>query len=410
MLGPSGLHSIQSYLIRRQPAMLALLRRLVEMESPSLDKAAVDRIGLYVAECWRRQGARVEILRQPKRGNHVRAELFPCGPSVTKSGKPAPPEAFAPIYRGKGRSAPARQILVIGHLDTVYPLGTLRKMPFRVRGNRAYGPGTMDMKAGIVITLFAAEALQKLGDRVAQRLVFLFTSDEEIGSESSRRTIEAEARKSAAVLVVEPANGLTGQLKTARKGVGEIEMRVTGRAAHAGADFEKGRSAVLELARQILKIQNFTEPARGITVNVGVISGGTRSNVVAAEATALVDLRLRRPADRERIERKFRSLRPTTPDFKLEVRGGLNRPPLERTPGVVRLFRLARQLGANMGLRLEEASVGGGSDGNFTAALGIPTLDGLGGVGEAAHSPNEFVVMDSLPERATLLAGLLASI
>lgn len=399
MLGPSALQSIQRYLIRRQPAMLALLRRLVEMESPSLDKAAVDRVGLYVAECWRRQGARVQILRQPNRGNHVRAELLVGGPPVAKSGEPAP------IPSGQ-----VGRILVVGHLDTVYPLGTLQKMPFRVRGNRAYGPGTMDMKAGIVITLFAAEALKKLKQKISRHLVFLFTSDEEIGSESSRKTIEAEARKSAAVLVVEPANGLTGQLKTARKGVGEIEMRVTGRAAHAGADFEKGRSAVLELTRQILKIQKFTEPARGITVNVGVISGGTRSNVVAAEATALVDLRLRRLADRERIERKFHNLRPTSLDFKLEIRGGLNRPPLERTPGVVRLFRLAQQLGGNMGLPLEEASVGGGSDGNFTAALGIPTLDGLGGVGEAAHSPNEFVVMDSLPERATLLAGLLASI
>ncbi len=392
MLEPAALHSIQDYLVRRQPAMLALLRRLVEMESPSLDKAAVDRIGLFVAEYWRRQGARVQILRQPQRGNHVRAELLLGGPSVPRSGHPA------------------GQILVIGHLDTVYPLGTLRKMPFRVQGNRAYGPGTMDMKAGIVITLFAAEALRKLRQRISRRLVFLYTSDEEIGSESSRKTIEAEARKSAAVLVVEPANGLAGQLKTARKGVGEIEIRVTGRAAHAGADFEKGRSAIQELARQILKIEKFTEPARGITVNVGVISGGTRSNVVAAEATALVDLRIARLADRARIERKFHDLRPTTQDFKLEIKGGLNRPPLERTPGVVKLFRLAQQLGANMGLELEEASVGGGSDGNFTAALGIPTLDGLGGVGEAAHSPNEFVVVDSLPERATLLAGLLASI
>ncbi len=403
MLEPAALHSIQGYLTRRQPAMLALLRRLVERESPSLDKAAVDRIGLLVAECWRRQGARVQILRQAKRGNHVRAELF-------LSGRPALHESFALMDRGKGRSKPGGQVLVLGHLDTVYPLGTLRRMPFRVRGNRAYGPGTMDMKAGIVITLFAAEALRKLGQSVARRLVFLYTSDEEIGSESSRETIEAEARKSAAVLVVEPANGLRGQLKTARKGVGEIEICVTGRAAHAGADFEKGRSAILELARHILRIEKFTEPARGITVNVGVISGGTRSNVVAEEAIALVDLRIARLADRERIERKFRSLRPTTSDFKVGIKGGLNRPPLERTSGVLKLFRLAQQWGRYMGLELEEASVGGGSDGNFTAALGIPTLDGLGGVGDAAHSPDEFVVVDSLPERATLLAGLLASI
>lgn len=392
MLGPGPLNSIKSYLVRRQPAMLALLRRLVEMESPSLDKAAVDRLGLHVAGCWRRQGARVQILRQAKRGNHVRAELSLGG---------------APTARSKKTSG---QLLVLGHLDTVYPLGTLRKMPFRARGNRAYGPGTMDMKAGIVIALFAAEALRKLRQRVARRVVFLFTSDEEIGSGSSRETIEAEARKSAAVLVLEPANGLRGQLKTARKGVGETEIRVTGRAAHAGADFEKGRSAILELARQILKIEEFTEPSHGITVNVGVISGGTRSNVVAEEATALVDLRVARLEDRERMERKFRNLRPTTPDFKLAIRGGLNRPPLERSPGVVKLFRLAQQLGRNMGLKLEEASVGGGSDCNFTAALGIPTLDGLGGVGDAAHSPGEFVLVDSLPERATLLAGLLTSL
>jgi glutamate carboxypeptidase len=268
----------------------------------------------------------------------------------------------------------------------------------------------MDMKAGIVIALFAVEALRKFRPNVARRVVFLSTGDEEIGSGSSRKLIEAEARKSAAVLVMEPANGLAGQLKTARKGVGEFEVHITGRAAHAGADIEKGRNAVVELAKQIGKMERFTEPARGITVNVGVISGGTRSNVVPAEAVARVDVRIARLADRERIERKFRALRPTAPDLQLEVKGGLNRPPLERTAGVAKLFRLAQQLGACMGLQLEEASVGGASDGNFTAALGIPTLDGLGGVGDNAHSPDEFVVMDSLPKRAALLAGLLASI
>jgi glutamate carboxypeptidase len=399
MLDLAALRSVQKYLTRRKPAMLALLRRLVEMESPSLDKAAVDRLGAYVARCWRQQGARVEIVRQRERGNQVRAELALGQAAEAKKVRPA------------GQPRPRRdQILVLGHLDTVYPLGTLRKMPFRVRGNRAYGPGTMDMKAGIVIALFAVEALRKFRPNVARRVVFLSTGDEEIGSGSSRKLIEAEARKSAAVLVMEPANGLAGQLKTARKGVGEFEVHITGRAAHAGADIEKGRNAVVELAKQIGKMERFTEPARGITVNVGVISGGTRSNVVPAEAVARVDVRIARLADRERIERKFRALRPTAPDLQLEVKGGLNRPPLERTAGVAKLFRLAQQLGACMGLQLEEASVGGASDGNFTAALGIPTLDGLGGVGDNAHSPDEFVVMDSLPKRAALVAGLLPSI
>ncbi len=368
-----------------RPHMLRLLRDFVCAESPSEAKPALDRLAARLAREWQRCGARVELVRQRCAGNHVRVELCPRGPA-----------------RG--------QILVLGHYDTVYPLGTLARMPFRVARGCACGPGAFDMKSGLVMALAAARALARLRVPLSNRVVFLFTSDEEIGSGGSRRLIEREARRSRSALVLEPAAGARGRLKTARKGVGEFEIRVMGRAAHAGLEPEKGVNALHELALQITRIQKLSEPRRGITVSVGVAAGGTRTNVIPAEARALIDVRVRRRADARRIERRLRALRPILPGARLELRGSVNRPPMERTAASVALFRHARQLGRALGIHLEEAAVGGGSDGNFTAALGVPTLDGLGGVGKGAHSPRESVVVESLVERAGLLAALLATV
>jgi glutamate carboxypeptidase len=370
----------------RTPAMLRLLRRLVLAESPSADKAAVDRLGSLVAAEWRRRGARVTLLSQRRRGDHVRAEWWPS----------------------MGR--PPGQILVLGHLDTVYPRGTLEKMPFRIAGGRAWGPGAFDMKSGLVQALFAMDALRICRIAPAKRLVFLWTTDEEIGSESARAAIEREARRSDAVLVLEPAFGRDGRLKTQRKGVGTLELRVEGRAAHAGINPLEGVNAVHELALQIDRLTRMNDPRRGITVQANVIAGGTVSNVVPAQARAEVDVRVARVADGRAIQRKLRALRPVLRGAQLAVSLGVFRPPLERTPAVRALFRHAQLLAREMGLALGEAATGGGSDGNLTAALGVPTLDGLGGVGDGAHSPREFVLIRALPERAAILAGLLATL
>ena len=266
------------------------------------------------------------------------------------------------------------------------------------------------MKSGLVQAVFACEALNRMRAAPSHRIVFLFTSDEEVGSGSSRRLIEREARRSDAVLVLEPASGAEGKLKTARKGVGDVALRVIGKAAHAGLNPQNGVNAIHELAAQIERVRRFNDLRRGITVNVGLISGGTRSNVIPEEARAVIDVRVARLADRQALERKFRALRPRMPGARLEVRGGIKRPPLERTRAVVALYRHAQDLARQMGFRLGEAAVGGGSDGNFTAALGVPTLDGLGGVGEGAHSVNENVLIRAMPERAALLAALLATL
>jgi len=369
---------------KHESQMVRLLGRFVRAESPSTDKAAVDRFGHLVAAEWRRRGARVQILRQRACGDHVRAELF----------------------LGHGR--PRGQILVLGHLDTVYDVGTLARMPFRIARGRAWGPGTFDMKSGLVIALFAVDALRRAGLRPSRRLVFLWTSDEEIGSESSRAIIEREARQSDAVLVLEPADGPRGNLKTARKGVGEVVLVVHGRAAHAGLNPEDGVNAVHELALQVARLMRLNNPRRGITVNANVIEGGTRTNVIAERAQARVDLRVTRKADIPKLERLIRSVRPVLKGARLEVRGGIGRPPMEQRMARA-LFQRAKELARRMGFELRESFVGGGSDGNFTAALGVPTLDGLGGVGAGAHSSHENVVIRALSERAALLAGLLLS-
>ena len=379
------MRSLLDWLRPRERAMTRLLGRFVEAESPSFDKTAVDRFGRIVASEWKKRSATVALLRQRERGDHVRVEWRP---------------------RGRGTTA---QILVLGHLDTVYDTGAIARMPFRVSRGRAWGSGAFDMKGGLVIGLFAMDALAAAGCLPEKKIVFLWTSDEEIGSESSRATIEREARRSDAVLVLEPAAGLDGRVKTGRKGVGEFEIVATGRAAHAGLNPQDGINAIEEIARQVGRISRWNQPRRGITVNAGVIEGGTRTNVIPERARVLVDLRAARFEDMRALERKFRALRPILRGAKLEIRGGFNRPPMERKMCAA-LYGKARALAREMGITLGEASVGGGSDGNFTAALGVPTLDGLGAVGDGAHSPSENIVVRAMPERAALLAGLLTTL
>jgi len=298
-------------------------------------------------------------------------------------------------------------VLLLGHYDTVYPMGTLASMPCRVVDGKLTGPGVLDMKSGIALMLHALAALKDWHGELPRPVTVLLVSDEEVGSDSSREITESLAKKSAAVLVLEPSYGLKGAVKTARKGVGEYQVKVTGKAAHAGLDFQKGANAILELARQIEKISSFTDLKKGLTVNVGIVSGGTRTNVVPAEAQAQVDVRIARMKDAAGIDKKMRALRPFNRKCKIEISGGINRPPMERTAGISALYQIAVGIARDLGWRLDEAAVGGGSDGNFTAGLGIPTLDGLGGVGDGAHATHEHIGISELPRRAALLAGLI---
>ncbi len=266
------------------------------------------------------------------------------------------------------------------------------------------------MKSGIAQMIFAIEALQRVRGKLPRPVTVMLVTDEEVGSESSRPLTESIAKKCAAVLVVEPAFGLNGALKTARKGVGDYTLKVNGRAAHAGLDFENGASAILELSKQVAEISKFTDLKKGITVNPGVIRGGTRTNVVADEAEAEFDLRITSTSQAKAVDKKFHSLKPFDRRCKLEVSGGINRPPLERSDKVVGLFRKAQTIACEIGWHLDEAAVGGGSDGNFTAGLGIPTLDGLGAVGEGAHARNESVLISELVRRTALLARLVEEV
>jgi glutamate carboxypeptidase len=362
-----------------------LLRKFVECESPSHDKARVDAFGELVAEAFANLGGVVRQHRQARYGNLLQVDF-------------------------KGASVRKKPLLLLGHLDTVYEAGTLNDMPCRVAAGRMYGPGVFDMKAGIVMMLLAIEALREVHGKLPRPVTVLLNPDEETGSPVSRPITEKLAMKSQAVLVLEPSAGLKGACKTARKGVGNYHLRVTGISAHAGLDFEKGASAINELARQILKINGFVDLKAGTTVNTGVIRGGTRTNVVASEAEADVDIRVTSQKEADRLDRLFRNLRSEDRRCKVEVSGGLNRVPFERTPGVEKLYLRAKELASGLGFQLAEAAVGGGSDGNFTAGLGIPTLDGLGAVGEGAHTPHESVVLGEIPTRAALLARLIESL
>ena len=372
-----------AYFKERCDDIVSTIRDLVEIESPSDNKAAVDRISKAVAHKFSQLGRNAIFRVHPSKdfGDHLQID-FP-GKS---SGKP---------------------VLLLGHYDTVYPLGTLDAMPCRVVGNKLTGPGVLDMKSGIALMFHALAGLQQWHGGLPRPVTVFLVSDEEVGSDSSRAITESLAKKAAAVLVLEPSFGSHGAVKTARKGVGEYSVRVTGKASHAGLDFQKGVNAILELSRQIEKISGFTDLKKGLTVNVGIVSGGSRTNVVPAEAMAQIDVRIARPKDAAGIDKKMRNLRPFNRKCKIEISGGINRPPMERTAGVAALYSEAAAIADELGWKLDEAAVGGGSDGNFTAGLGIPTLDGLGGVGDGAHATHEHILISELPRRAALLAGLI---
>lgn len=366
------------YCASQRDWLLELIEALVAIESPSDDPVAVNRCGAELASRLEAIGGKVTRVSSATAGDHLRVSF------------------------GHG----TRQVLLLGHFDTVWPIGQLERMPLKREQGRLFGPGIFDMKAGIGLATLATRAVLDAGGLTGCQVVMLWTTDEEIGSTTSRALIEAEAAKSEAVLVFEPSLP-GGGLKTSRKGVGQFDMVVHGVSAHAGLDPGKGISAVRELARQIIAIDDLQDPVRGVTVTVGVIEGGTRANVVPAEARATLDARAVTRADAERVERAIKALTPHLAGARVTVTGGFDRPPLERSEGVVKLFEAARDVAQNLGLMLEEGSAGGGSDGNFTAALGIPTLDGFGAIGDGAHALHEHVEIDALVPRAAVIAGLL---
>jgi glutamate carboxypeptidase len=371
---------------KKQPTLIGFIRELVECESPTDSPDAVTRCAELIADSL--AGIADGRMLRGKGVGHT----YTC------------------TFRLPG-GAPRGRVLALGHSDTVWPLGTLRTMKFRQRDGRLWGPGVLDMKAGIAMFAFAMRALRELDIPVPHQVQLLVNPDEETGSHQSRATTEAIAKQCSAVLVLEPGTGLEGKAKTARKGIGSYHVAVHGVAAHSGVDFEKGASAVVELARQISeRIASFTDLKRGITVNPGVISGGTRSNVTAASAETLVDIRVPRGGDAAALDKKFRSLKPFDKRCRIEVTGGLNRPPMERTKATAELFQLAKRCAAELGIALDESSTGGGSDGNFTAALGLPTLDGIGAVGEGAHAAHESVLVDRLADRVALLAKITGNL
>ena len=355
------------------------IETLVGLESPSTDKAAVDRCGAELSRRLEAFGGAVTRLGGGARGDHIRAEF----------------------------AGSAHRVLLLGHIDTVWPVGQLERMPLREEAGRLHGPGIFDMKAGVGVAMLAVRALRELALPDAPGVTMLWTTDEEVGSETSRAAIESCARESEAVLVLEPSLP-GGAAKTSRKGCGDFELTVHGVSAHAGLDPGKGASAIHELAHQIVAIAGLQDPGRGVTLNVGRISGGSRTNVVADFAHASIDVRVPTLADAATIERSLRELRPRLARTRLEIEGGVSRPPLERGPGVIRLYNAAREVARELGQDLREGGAGGGSDGNFTAALGVPTLDGLGPRGDGAHALHEHVELEDLTWRAAFVAALLS--
>jgi glutamate carboxypeptidase len=371
------------YFEAKQEACLQTIRELVEIESPSDNKAAADSIGKVLAGKFAALGGRMQIHPATDFGDNVQAD-----------------------FAGRSNVKP---VLLLGHFDTVYPLGALANMPCYVADGRMHGPGVLDMKSGIALMLGAIEALQVWYGELPRPVTVFLVSDEEVGSYSSRRITETLAVESAAVLVLEPA-GPRGAVKTARKGVGEYTLQVQGVASHAGLDPGKGHSAIVELARQIPVLWKLNDLQRGVSVNPGVIRGGTRTNVIAAEATVEIDVRIKRAKQAAVLDRKIRALKPFDRHCKLSIEGGINRMPMERNAGVATLYKKAKTIASQMDWKLEEAAVGGGSDGNFTAGIGVPTLDGMGGVGTGAHALHEHIVISELPRRALLLAGMIENV
>jgi glutamate carboxypeptidase len=370
------------YFEAEQDALVRTIREFVEIESPSDNKPAADRMGRFLAERFEAFGGRPRVHPADEFGDNLQID-FPGSEKI-------------------------KPVLLLGHFDTVYPLGTLANMPCHTADGRMHGPGVLDMKSGIALMLFAIEALQTWHSGLPRPVTVFLVSDEEVGSYSSRKITEALAKDSAAVLVLEPA-GPRGAVKTARKGVGEYTLKVRGIAAHAGLDPGKGHSAIVELARQIGTLWRLNDLRQGLSVNPGVIRGGTRTNVIAAEAAVEIDVRIKMAKQAASLDRKLRTLKPFDKRCRLTIEGGINRMPMERTAGVAALYKKAQTIAKQIDWKLEEAAVGGGSDGNFTAGMGIPTLDGMGGFGQGAHAVHEHIVISELPRRALVLAGMIES-
>lgn len=383
--------SLLTHFTDRQSAILELTRLLVERETTSREEARLNEIAAFVADLFHELGAVVELFPQAGYGTHLRVRLG--GGHEVAEKDPA-----------------AKQVLVLGHLDTVWPVGTLQRLPFRLtKDGKLHGPGVFDMKSGVACLVESVRTLKVQGLETRRPLTILLTCDEEIGSRTSRALVEAEAVKSAAALVLEPPLP-GGVVKTGRKGIGVFSLRAVGRAAHAGLDPSKGLNAVVELAHQTLQLAALNDYERGTTVNIGVFNGGTTTNVVPAEATAKIDVRFWTQADGEYLENAIRSLKPVLPEAQLEIGGGINRPPMPRSPQNVALFEQARELAGELGFALQDGVVGGGSDGNFTAALGVPTLDGLGVDGAGAHADHEHIIVSDIPRRSALLTRLLQTV
>lgn len=372
-------HPLETFVRNNEAWLHEAIDALVSIESPTSDKAAVDRCGAEFRRIAAAIGMRVRVEPRSEAGDHSVVEI------------------------GEGRP----RILLVGHVDTVWPHGQIARMPLERKDGKLCGPGTLDMKVGVSMGLLATRAVFETARPASGTIAMLVTSDEETGSDSSRGLIEAEALASDAVLVLEPALA-GGPLKTSRKGIGQYQLAVTGVSAHAGVDPGKGVSAIRELARQIIAVEALHDLERGVSVNVGVVSGGTRPNVVPEEAIAIVDVRAPTLDDAARIDAAFRALRPILPGARLVVTGGFERPPMERSAGVIALYEHAQAAAAALGQTIAEGGTGGGSDGNLTAALGVPTLDGLGGVGDGAHALHEHVLLDTLMPRTALLAALIA--
>jgi glutamate carboxypeptidase len=386
-LGATQLSAIRAFLASRQDEILGSICKLVETESPSGDpegsRAVVDLlvdIARTIPEI-----SSIERILVPGYGEHLRMRAFVSEVDDT------------------------RTTLMLGHTDTVHPRGSLTTQSVRAEAGRLYGPGIFDMKGSCVLALEALRTLVTL-DFIPQRpVVVLLTCDEETGSQTGRQLVEKEARRAAQALVLEPpAPG--GQVKTARKGAGIWRVTARGIAAHAGLNPEAGASAILELARQTERFHSMSDPLSGTNFNVGVVRGGTRSNVVAAEAEIEIDVRFSCTKEAQRVDKLMSSLRSFDDRVHLAINGGINRGPLERTEGVVRLYQQALELAACLGFELGEQSVGGASDGNFVAALNVPVLDGLGIDGDGAHAANEHILISDIPLRGALLAGLIATL
>ncbi len=378
------MNDLLTILDNKLPEMLTTLQQMVEFESPSNEKAAIDTLIDYLANLCSKKGLNTEVIKLADRGNHLK---------VTGGAQDA-----------------TEKLLILCHIDTVWPLGTLEQIPFANKQGILTGPGVFDMKTGAMQAIYALETVLERGKALNKQITILFNSDEEIGSRTSRALIEELALQSKCVFVLEPSVPPIGALKTFRKGVGRFAIEITGRPSHAGSAPEKGISAVTELAHQILYIQGLADKEKGTTVNVGVVSGGTKTNVVPAKAGADIDVRVTTLAEGERITRDILGTKPITEGAIVKARGGMNRPPMIRTEKTIEMFSLAKSLAKELGFEIAEASTGGGSDGNFTAALGVPTIDGLGAVGAGGHAYDEHTIVEHIVPRTALLVRLLETI